>query len=290
MAINFKQTKRLTQSFSLLASLLLGSFAHAAADPDFHIYLLLGQSNMEGAAPIEPQDLTTHPRVLVLQDADCASSTPYGEWRVASPPLIRCGGKDFGLGPGDTFGKLMADAAPDNVTIGLVGGAYGGAKIEFFLKDCASYEACTPPWGPINGAPGNGNNGGYQWILELAKKAQQKGVIKGFIFHQGESNSGQETWPQRVNQLVSDLRNDLNLAAEEVPFIAGELPYTGCCSGHNSLVAKLPDIIANSHVVSADGGLADKGDRLHWNSAAVREMGRRYAEKMQALQQAAPAQ
>ena len=290
MAINFKHTIRLTKSLSVVAGLFFGSWVQAAPDPDFHIYLLLGQSNMEGAAPIEPQDMTTHPRVMVLQDADCASSTPYGQWRVASPPLIRCGGSNFGLGPGDTFGQLMADAAPDNVTVGLVGGAYGGAKIEYFLKDCASYEACTPPWGPIKGAPDNGNSGGYKWIVELAQKAQQKGVIKGIIFHQGESNSGQDTWPARVNQLISDLRKDLSLKAEEVPFIAGELPYTGCCSGHNSLVAKLPEIVANGHVVSADGGLADKGDRLHWNSAAVREMGRRYAEKMQALQNQAPAQ
>jgi para-nitrobenzyl esterase len=29
-----------------------------AQDPDFHIYLCFGQSNMEGAARIEPQDTT----------------------------------------------------------------------------------------------------------------------------------------------------------------------------------------------------------------------------------------
>jgi hypothetical protein len=271
----------LNMSLFLLGTMLYVQTLSAAPDPNFHIYLLLGQSNMEGAAPIESQDQTTHPKVQVLQDANCGTATPYAQWRSATPPLIRCGGSDFGLGPGDTFGKSMADAAGENVTIGLVGGAYGGAKIEYFLKNCAQYEACTPPWGPVLGAPNNGNSGGYLWVLELAKKAQEVGVIKGIIFHQGESNSGQSTWPTLVNEFVTDLRHDLGLVADEVPFIVGELPYTGCCSGHNSLIAQIPKVLVNAYVVTAEGGLLDKGDHLHWNSEAVREMGRRYAAKMQ---------
>lgn len=257
----------------------------AAPDPNFHIYLMLGQSNMEGSAPIESQDRTAHPRVQVLQSENCSgNSTPYGSWRAATPPLIRCG-SGGGLGPGDTFGKAMADGSGDTIKIGLAGGAYGGAKIEYFLKNCGSN--CTPPYGAISGAP-NGGTGGYQWVIDLAKKAQQVGVIKGFIFHQGESNSGQQNWPTLVNQFVTDLRTDLGLNANDVPFIAGELPYTGCCSGHNSLVRQIPNVVANGHFVTADGGLNDKGDALHWNSAAVREMGRRYATKMLAVGSFAP--
>lgn len=251
----------------------------AAPDPNFHIYLLLGQSNMEGSANIESQDRAEHPRVRVLQSENCSGiSTPYGQWRVATPPLIRCG-SGGGLGPGDTFGKVMADAAGEGVTIGLVGGAYGGASIEYFLKNCDAHGACSPPFGNISGAP-NGGNGGYGWVLDLAQRAQEVGVIKGFIFHQGESNSGQSSWLERVDQFVADLRSDLGLNADEVPFIAGELPYTGCCIGHNSLVRQIPSRIANGHWVSADGGLRDKGDALHWDAAAVREMGNRYAAKM----------
>ena len=32
-----------------------------SADPNFHIYLVFGQSNMEGNAKIEPQDLVNVP-------------------------------------------------------------------------------------------------------------------------------------------------------------------------------------------------------------------------------------
>lgn len=233
---------------------------------------------MEGSAPIQSQDRQSHPRVQVMQSENCGTGTSYGQWREATPPLIRCGGGG-GLGPGDTFGDTLAENTPESIRIGLVGGAYGGAKIEYFLPNCQQYGECSPPYGAISGAP-NGGTGGYDWVLDLAKKAQQVGVIKGFIFHQGESNSGQNTWLPRVNEYITALRNDLGLSPAESPFIAGELPYTGCCSGHNSLVRQIPEYVENGHWVPADGGLGDKGDALHWDSAAVREMGRRYANKM----------
>ena len=30
---------------------------------------------------------------------------------------------------------------------------------------------------------------GYKWVLELAKKLKEVGIIKGFIFHQGETRA-----------------------------------------------------------------------------------------------------
>ncbi|HEY7772610.1 MAG TPA: sialate O-acetylesterase [Marinagarivorans sp.] len=256
--------------------------AQAAPDPNFHIYLALGQSNMQGTASIEAQDRgINNPRVQTLQSENgCAGqSWTYGQWRTAEPPQIRCN-QEGGLGPADTFAHTMAANTGDDITIGIVGGAYGGAKIEYFLPECGS--DCAPPFGGISGAPNNGT-GGYQWVLDLAKKAQEAGVIKGIIFHQGESNSGQQNWPSLVNQYITALRRDLGISAADLPFIAGELPYTGCCSGHNSLVRQLTNVVENGHVVTAEGGLNDKGDGLHWNSAAVREMGRRYAAKMLTL-------
>lgn len=244
----------------------------AQPDPNFHIYLMIGQSNMEGAATIEPQDRVTNPRVMVLQDEDCPQlGAAYGQWRIAAPPLIRCLGY-LGLGPGDTFGKTMAENSASDVTIGLVGAAHGGQRIEYFLKNCDAYNACTPSFGTTP----NSFHGGYAWLLDLARRAQQRGVIKGIIFHQGESNTGDPAWPGRVKQLVTDIRNDLGTG--DIPFIAGELPYPACCAGHNTLVGQLPSTISNAHIVMAAG--LNVHDQYHWDSAGVREMGRRYAGKM----------
>lgn len=248
---------------------LMSMAAMAAPDPNFHVYLMVGQSNMEGAAAVEPQDRITNPRVMVLQDEECGGIGSYGQWRVASPPLVRCIGA---LGPGDNFGKIMANHSDPKVTIGLVGAAHGGQKIEYFLKNCRDYNACSPTFGSTP----NHFYGGYQWLIDLARKAQERGVIKGIIFHQGESNTGDPAWPGRVKQLVTDIRNDLGIG--NVPFIAGELPYPACCSSHNRLVAQLPSLIPNAHVVSAAG--LNIQDQYHFDSAGAREMGKRYATKM----------
>lgn len=263
-------------------------------EPEFHIYLALGQSNMQGAAHL-PDEPISHPRVMVLQGQNCSEhDIPYGEWREHFQPMIRCeeGMRQkpdgsmgpIGLSPADTFAVTMADAAGPNVTIGIVGAAYGGTDIQAHLPNCGSF--CTPPYGDVSGAPVvNGTTPIYQWILDLATKAQEVGVIKGIIFHHGESNSGDPNWLNNVNTYITSLRTDLGLDAAEVPFIAGELPRTGCCAGHNSLVQQIPDYVENGHWVSSgpmeDGTvLGDRSDSLHWSTFSVIEMGKRYAAKM----------
>ena len=68
-----------------------------------------------------------------MQGQNCSGvSTQYGQWREALPTQIRCPQNGIGLGPGDTFGRTMAALSPSNVNIGLVGGAFGGARIEYF--------------------------------------------------------------------------------------------------------------------------------------------------------------
>ncbi len=270
-----------------------------SSEPVVHIYLALGQSNMKGGGFL-PDEPVFHERVQVLQGRNCPASDgnpySYGEWREQFPPAIGCSDGTrpkpdgtqalIGLTPADSFAVTMAEATGPNVTIGIVGAAYGGTPIESHLPNCADYNACSLPSGNVDGAPVvNGATPIYQWALDLGRKAQEVGVIKGIIFHHGESSANQQNWPQLVNEYISSLRSDLNLDPAEVPFIAGELPYTGCCASHNTLVHQIPDYVENGHWVSAgpmeDGTvLGDRGDGLHWSTFSVIEMGKRYAAKM----------
>jgi hypothetical protein len=50
----------------------------------------------------------------------------------------------------------------------------------------------------------------------------------------------------------------------------------------NSIIAKLPQTIPNSYVISS-AGCTDTTDNLHFNSAGYRELGRRYGVKMLTL-------
>ena len=118
--------------------------------------------------------------------------------------------------------------------------------------------------------------------MERARIAQEAGaVIDGILFHQGESNCGDGAWPGKVATLIEDLREDLTLG--DVPFLAGELAYTGNCKQHNPLVNQLPDELSNAWVVSASGLAVDPADtqwNLHFDHDAQVEFGKRYAAKM----------
>jgi hypothetical protein len=261
--------KHLVKGLTLMTLSSIALFTQAEPDPNFHIYLLFGQSNMEGAAPIEAQDRTTNDRVKVMANLNCSNlGRTYGNWYTASPPLNRCWS---GLGPGDYFGKTMAEGMPSSVTIGLVPAAVSGTPIELYQK--------SAPIGRNDADIPAQFNGGYAWLLDMAKKAQDMGVIKGIIFHQGESNTNNQEWKFKVQEIVTDLRADL--AIGDVPFIAGELlyaDYNACCHWHNTEINKLPGLINNSFVVSAAGlpGM----DAAHFTTESYRELGKRYAEIM----------
>jgi hypothetical protein len=259
----------------IITFLLVHTSPLLAQDPNFHIYLCFGQSNMDGTGTIEAQDRVSNNRVKMLQDQSCSNlGRSYGTWYTATPPLSRCWN---GLGPADQFGKEMAVNMPSGVTIGVVVTGYGGCDIAFFQKGAplgkASYNG-----GPAADIPSQ-FTGGYAWMLDLAKKAQTVGVIKGIIFHQGETNTNDPAWKYKVQEIVNNLRTDLGIG--NVPFLAGELLYTnqgGCCGSHNTEIAKLPGLIPNCQVVSSSG-LPGK-DNAHFTSASYRELGIRYATKM----------
>jgi len=255
----------------LLALILLqSSRGFSQADTTFHIYLMFGQSNMEGQGIIEAQDRLTNPRVKMLQDSTCPNlNRVYGRWYLASPPLNRCWGK---LGPGDSFGRMLGARAPSYVkTIGLVNVSVSGCNIYIYKKGC--------PDGLDQYSQGIPFNCGYTWLLDLAGKARQAGVIKGIIFHQGETNTADPNWKFTVQQIIADLKSDLGLG--DIPFLAGELlyaNYNSCCSAHNVEINKLPGLIPNAHVISAYGlpGM----DVAHFSTASYRTLGERYARKM----------
>jgi alpha-L-fucosidase 2 len=116
----------------------------------------------------------------------------------------------------------------------------------------------------------------------MAKLAQKDGVIRGILLHQGESNTNDKEWPNKVKGIYDNLLKDLNLKAEEVPLLVGELvnaDQQGACASMNKFIADLPKTIPTAHVVSSQG-CASRPDRLHFTPAGYRELGKRYAETL----------
>lgn len=266
--------------------LLVGVVSASSArsqDPNFHIYLAFGQSNMDGAGQIEEVDRAVDSRFQVLSAFDCPGlGREKGLWYPATPPLAKC---TSGLSPADYFGRTMVATLPDSVRVGIINVAVPGAKIELFDKDTyqAYVASVTEDWliNFINEYDGDP----YGYLVDLARIAQQDGVIKGFLLHQGESNSGDQQWPAKVKSIYDDLVADLGLDPGGTPLFAGELVHRdqgGVVAGMNDIIGRLPQALPNAYVVSSSG-CTDKPDNLHFDSAGNRCLGVRYGIQALAL-------
>jgi hypothetical protein len=233
----------------------------------FHIYLLLGQSNMAGRSEIESIDTVVYHRVKVLnQDTN---------WVVAKNPLHFDKPKYVGTGLGLTFGIQMAKQ-DSNITIGLIPCAKGGTSInewknKSFHKETESY--------PYNDA-----------ILRI-KKGMNKGVIKGVLWHQGESDCSKkediEMYEQKFLAFKDNLEKDLGLM--NIPLIIGEIGYFTyekypLAQDLNKIFEKISTSKSLIGIVKSDS-LNHNGDKIHFNSASYRLLGLRYANEMIKLQQ-----
>ncbi len=249
-------------------------------DPNFHIYLCFGQSNMEGNAKIEAQDRAdVDPRFRMMAAVDMPSSSrKKGNWYVAYPPLCR----DWtGLTPADYFGREMVANLPDSIKVGIINVAVGGAGIDLFDEDkCANYIANAAGW--LQGYCHEYNDNPYRTLIQLAKKAQKVGVIKGILLHQGCTDNSQQDWPVRVKRVYVRMLNELGLNEEDTPLLVGELlrqNVGGVCWGHNNVIAVTHNVIPNAHVVSSEG-CPGASDGLHFTADGYRKIGKRYATEM----------
>ncbi|MDE6554275.1 MAG: sialate O-acetylesterase [Muribaculaceae bacterium] len=252
----------------------------AAPDPNFHIYLCLGQSNMEGNAQIEPLDRQNVPerfQMMACVDFNNPKRT-QGEWYVAAPPLVR---EYTGLTPMDYFGRTMVDNLPEDVRVGVVAVAIGGCKIEHLDKNFDSKTlAGEADW--FKNFMASYDNAPYDRLVQCAKKAQNDGVIKGILLHQGESNTGDPQWWNKVHKVYDDLLSDLGLEANSIPLFAGEVVTSeqgGVCGSMNAIISNVPKDFPMAHAVSA-ANLPQKGDGLHFTAHGYRVLGCRYATEM----------
>ena len=252
-------------------------------DPNFYIFLCFGQSNMEGAARPEAQDLKSPgPRFLWMPAVDYPATETLperkmGEWYEAIPPLCR---PNTGLTPADWFGRTLVESLPENIKIGVIHVAIGGIDIKGFLPDSIDNYVKTkaPNW--MKGMLEAYDNNPYKRLVTLAKKAQKDGVIKGILMHQGETNTGDPKWAGMVKEVYDNLCGDLQLKPEEVNLYAGNIVQAGgkgVCIGCKKQIDELPQTLHTAQVISSDD-CTNGPDRLHFDAAGYRELGCRYGE------------
>jgi hypothetical protein len=229
-------------------------------DTTLQIFLLAGQSNMAGRGAIEARDSVVEPRVLRLD--------PLMEWAPAVDPLHWDKPAIVGVGPGRVFGLALA-RHDRNARIGLVPAAVGGSPISSWERSAVDAATRTHP---------------YDDAMERLRVAMRGGGrVRAILWHQGESDATPErsvVYAGKLRALIAQFRADLGDPA--LPFVIGQLgefagrPWTADTrridSVHRAIAASVPNVA----FVSA-AGLRDKGDALHFDAAAARELGERYA-------------
>jgi hypothetical protein len=231
------------------------------------IFLLIGQSNMKGRG-VMPDSPLEDPRIIMLHKRT-------DEWFLARHPLHHVGDpKTFensdnaGVGPGLAFAQTIASNNPA-VRIALIPCAVGGTQIAKWQKGERLYEETI-----------------RRAQLALAQGPKGKTRIAGALWLQGEADSGSPekiaAYPDRLKQLITDLRADLNLP--ELPFIActiGELREDSqeARAQINAILLDLPNQIPNTDCVDSRPYAADIGDSVHFDTPTQQKHGQQFAQK-----------
>ena len=233
-----------------------------------HLFILAGQSNMVGWAPV-PEGEQTNPRVFVF-------GNDY-RWRIAYEPIENAlnqvdkvsEDRIAGFGPSMAFALASLEIQPE-IVIGLIPCAKNSSAIVQWqqnISDQSLYGSC----------------------LKRARAASPMGKISGLLFFQGESDAADpirypkpepnpDQWAQLFSAFITDFRKDLdqpnlpvvfaqigkNTAPEEFPFwdlvkeqqLSIRLPNTG--------------MITTDDLPLLDG--------LHFTTDSYRIIGKRFAE------------
>ncbi len=259
------------------------------ADPaKFHIFLLMGQSNMAGFGgqaagdPYKPGDKEPVPGILVLDGQGTTNNAKPVEpvaWRPGAHRLhLHQGTAQFGLGM--DFAKAYQKSHP-GVTVGLIPCAWGGAPIDDLKKGTPIFTNA---------------------MLRL-HQAQKQGVIRGVLWHQGESDSATpqlaDAYEGKLRGLMADVRE--GAGNPHLPFVIGNLAeFYGVNPGHGARIALINQVRGilykvgtsdpDAAFVPSTGLTSADANQVHFNRASYVVFGQRYAEALTALQarQSAP--
>lgn len=238
------------------------SYVDKLPNPDsLYIFIMAGQSNMAGRGFVEPQDTLTYKRILTIDKSM--------EWIYAKEPLHFYEPSMTGLDCGMSFAKKLLDSIPEGISIAVIPCAVGGSSIEQWINN-ETFRGVT--------------------LLDNFKEkvgfAKDYGILKGIIWHQGESNAKSELIPkysQRLDSLINAFR--FLVKNDTLPIILGELgSYSKPTEKQmrwDSINTVIQDIAWKDKNIALveTGDLKHKGDNVHFDSESQRILGERYAKK-----------
>ena len=221
-----------------------------------HSILIIGQSNMGGRGFPHEVDPIQNDKLFVLRN---------GRWRKMYVP-VNPDRVTSGINLSESFADLYAK--DHDVDVGIIPCADGGSSLDMWQVGGLLFDhAC--------------------YMAELASRTS---TIAAVLWHQGESDTGDNQYPvyeEKLTVILDALRKKLNLY--DVPFLLGGLgdylrnyeksPYVSKNYVHiNTALQRVAEKMPMTGFVPAHG-LDANADNLHFSAAALREFGVRYYDE-----------
>ncbi len=216
-----------------------------------HSFLLIGQSNMAGRGYKDDVEPIVNDRIKLLRN---------GLWRGSYVPYNP--DRSFaGISLAESFADLYQKEK--DVDVGII--------------PCADGGTCLDQW-RVGGQL-------FDHAIYMSELASRTSTIAGVLWHQGESDSGEEQYREygeKLEVIMSAFREKLGLY--DVPFLLGGLGdfladndyfNTGYFREVNKALKEYAHKTPMTGFVSAEG-LTSNPDLLHFNAKSLREFGVRY--------------
>lgn len=265
---------------SVLFSLLLCLFVGHANAATYDVYILAGQSNMDGRGAVSGLSTPlSSPQIgQLIYYANPADPSASGEstvrsagWQTLAPGFSVAPGTRGNALPSSTFGPevsfvdAMRIADPTGNPIAIIKVARGGTNL-------------NSDWSPTGFM--------YQGLITEVNSALQSlatggdaGVVRGMLWHQGESDTNDiNNYQANLETLIADVRTELSDPL--LPFVIGELGQTKP-EAFRELQATIAQENAGVGFVSSLG--LNTPDNTHFDAAGQVVLGQRYAEQIGVL-------
>ena len=265
---------------SLRFFLILFTLAAPALAEHYDLYLLAGQSNMDGrgAANDLPAERQAESDKAIIYYRNLIGGTDG--WKKLAPGYSFAPKKGNSLpsktfGPEIGFAEEMLKNSP-NTPLALVKGSRGGTNIQI-------------DWNPGKAGDPQSQGPHYRTLLgtfKLATDALETDnhtfTLKGILWHQGESNRkmSSENYQSRLEELIDRFRQDLN--APDLPIVIGEVYDNGQRDKTRAAIQATATASKTVALVTSEGTTtSDPG--THFDTKSLLLIGRRYAKQIQKL-------
>jgi iduronate 2-sulfatase len=264
----------------LAITCIILSFPSVSCADEYDVYLLAGQSNMDGRGLVnklpEEQRKPVDQAIIFYRN----SSRSSNGWQPLAPgfsvpPKYKGNFPSPTFGPEIGFARSMLVADPSR-KLALIKGSKGATNLR-------------SDWNP--GTRGDLESQGprYREFVESIRMAtnqlSQRGdrfTIRGLLWHQGEadSKSGTSTYSRRLKSLIVRIREDIGVA--DLPVVVGEVFDNG---KRDKVRAAIQSVAADSPTV---GLVTSKGTKTldpgtHFDASSQLILGERYSIEMRKL-------